>query len=178
MSKGFQKINTRTKMTLTSVANKIIKDHPTATQFKIGKWRTIDTISKTENKIKDKRINRAVQNNNPLSKLIDIFCGYGEEPLRVVLFSLLLILLCAICYFFLGVVSGGELLQFNPADNFWHQLKLFGTCLYYSVVTFTTLGYGDITPIGWSRLFAAFEAFTGSFTIALFVVVFVKKMTR
>jgi hypothetical protein len=76
------------------------------------------------------------------------------------------------------VVSGGELLQFNPADNFWHQLKLFGTCLYYSVVTFTTLGYGDITPIGWSRLFAAFEAFTGSFTIALFVVVFVKKMTR
>ncbi len=72
MSKGFQKINTRTKMTLTSVANKIIKDHPTATQFKIGKWRTIDTISKTENKIKDKRINRAVQNNNPLSKLIDI----------------------------------------------------------------------------------------------------------
>ncbi|RVU40116.1 pentapeptide repeat-containing protein [Rheinheimera riviphila] len=113
-----------------------------------------------------------------LSKLIDVFCGYGEEPVRVVLFSLLLIFLCAICYFFLGVVSGGELLQFNPADSFWQQLKLFGTCLYYSVVTFTTLGYGDITPIGWSRLFAAFEAFTGSFTIALFVVVFVKKMTR
>ncbi|MDN6869875.1 potassium channel family protein, partial [Aeromonas caviae] len=51
-------------------------------------------------------------------------------------------------------------------------------CLYYSVVTFTTLGYGDFTPVGLSRIFAAFEAFTGSFTLALFVVVFVKKMTR
>ncbi|WP_373689732.1 ion channel [Rheinheimera sp.] len=40
------------------------------------------------------------------------------------------------------------------------------------------MGYGDITPIGVSRLVAAVEAFTGSFTIALFVVVFVKKMTR
>lgn len=113
-----------------------------------------------------------------LSKLIDVFCGYGEEPIRVVLFSLLLIFCCAIAYFFLGVVSAGELLQFQTSASFVEQLQLFGTCLYYSVVTFTTLGYGDITPIGLSRLVAAVEAFTGSFTIALFVVVFVKKMTR
>jgi len=90
----------------------------------------------------------------------------------------LLIFCCAIAYFFLGVVSAGELLQFQTSASFVEQLQLFGTCLYYSVVTFTTLGYGDITPIGLSRLVAAVEAFTGSFTIALFVVVFVKKMTR
>ena len=58
------------------------------------------------------------------------------------------------------------------------NLNSFLTSLYFSVVTFTTLGYGDITPIGPSRLIAALEAFTGSFTIALFVVVFVKRMTR
>jgi len=46
------------------------------------------------------------------------------------------------------------------------------------VVTFTTLGYGDISPIGVTRFFATFEAFIGSFSLALFVVVFVKKMTR
>jgi hypothetical protein len=40
------------------------------------------------------------------------------------------------------------------------------------------LGYGDITPSGIARAIAAFEAFTGSFAMALFVVVFVKKMTR
>ncbi|MGK0441311.1 MAG: voltage-gated potassium channel Kch [Pseudohongiellaceae bacterium] len=51
--------------------------------------------------------------------------------------------------------------------------------MYFSVVTFTTLGYGDLTPSsGVSRALAAIEAFAGSFTIALFVVVFVKKMTR
>ena len=51
-------------------------------------------------------------------------------------------------------------------------------CLYFSVVTFTTLGYGDYVPIGVSRVASALEAFTGSFTIALFVVVFVRKLTR
>ena len=50
--------------------------------------------------------------------------------------------------------------------------------MYFSVVTFTTLGYGDLVPVGPSRIIAAIEAFAGSFTLALFVVVFVKKMTR
>lgn len=72
INKGFSKINTRTKMTLAKVANRIIEDNPNANQFKIGNWTTPQTISKTENKIKDKRINRAVQNNNPLSKLIEV----------------------------------------------------------------------------------------------------------
>ena len=113
-----------------------------------------------------------------LSKLVDVFCGYGEEPVRVVIFSLWLILCCAVAYFFLGVNTAGQLLQFDINQPLLQQLQLFGTCLYYSVVTFTTLGYGDITPVGLSRLVAAIEAFSGSFTIALFVVVFVKKMTK
>jgi len=50
--------------------------------------------------------------------------------------------------------------------------------LYFSVVTFTTLGYGDIIPLGISRLFAGIEALLGGFILAIFVVVFVKKMTR
>jgi len=37
---------------------------------------------------------------------------------------------------------------------------------------------GDFNPMGISRTIAVIEAFTGSFTIALFVVVFVKKITR
>jgi hypothetical protein len=112
------------------------------------------------------------------SKVVDLFCGYGEAPLRVVGFSILLILLCAILYFFTGINYSGEQLQFYSGMGIADGLRLFFSCLYYSVVTFTTLGYGDITPLGLSRLIAAVEAFTGSFTIALFVVVFVKKMTR
>jgi hypothetical protein len=113
-----------------------------------------------------------------ISYLVDLFCGYGEKPLRVVLFSLGFILLCAVFYFLLGVRYGEQHIGLSLAHGFVHNLMDLLTCIYYSVVTFTTLGYGDLVPIGFARALAAFEAFTGSFTMALFVVVFVKKMTR
>lgn len=113
-----------------------------------------------------------------ISKTVDLFCGYGEAPLRIVGLSILMIVCCAFIYTFTGIDYRGEILSFNTQLNFKENISLFLSCLYYSVVTFTTLGYGDITPVGISRAIAAVEAFTGSFTIALFVVVFVKKMTR
>lgn len=113
-----------------------------------------------------------------VSKVIDVFCGYGEAPLRVIGFSMGLIMVCAMLYFFTGLSYGTQLHQFQVSNDFHTNLYLFFNCIYYSVVTFTTLGYGDFTPVGFSKVIAAIEAFTGSFTIALFVVVFVKKMTR
>ncbi len=112
-----------------------------------------------------------------VSKLVDLFCGYGEEPYRVILFSMIMILMFSFAYFGLGISGGDELLRIG-GDTFEKDLQQFFSCLYFSVVTFTTLGYGDLTPVGFSRFFAAMEAFIGSFTLALFVVVFVKKMTR
>jgi len=37
----------------------------------------------------------------------------------------------------------------------------FSTCIYYSIVTFTTLGYGDLQPQGLGRVLAAMQALTG-----------------
>lgn len=113
-----------------------------------------------------------------VSRVVDLFCGYGERPLRVILFSLFLILGFAVIFFLNGVNDGGQLLQLDTGKSFADNFFSFINAVYFSVVTFTTLGYGDITPIGLSRFFAATEAFMGSFTLALFVVVFVKKMTR
>ena len=113
-----------------------------------------------------------------ISKTVDLFCGYGERPMNVILFSLFVILTCAILYFFVGI-QGPETLNLMSFENSVKDNVIsFLNALYFSVVTFTTLGYGDLTPIGFSRLIAASEAFIGSFTLALFVVVFVKKMTR
>jgi len=112
------------------------------------------------------------------SKLVELFCGYGEEPLRVVTFSMLTILTFALFYFFLGINQGGQIIQFVSASTLLENTTNFLNSLYFSVVTFTTLGYGDLSPYGWTRAFAALEAFLGSFSLALFVVVFVKKMTR
>jgi hypothetical protein len=43
------------------------------------------------------------------------------------------------------------------------------TCLYFSTVTWTTLGYGDIQPLGWSRLAAAVQALLGYVYLGVFV---------
>jgi len=113
-----------------------------------------------------------------VSKMVDMFCGYGEKPIRVIVFSLAMIILFATLYFFAGLSFSGDSLAFNPEASAWQNVKNYFSALYFSVVTFTTLGYGDLVPIGIARAFAALEAFLGSFTLALFVVVFVKKMTR
>ena len=63
----------------------------------------------------------------------------------------------------------------HPIDNY-----------YFSVVTFTTLGFGDLYPnstkgfleIPWFRVLAALEAFIGAFMMALFVVVASKRIMR
>jgi hypothetical protein len=114
-----------------------------------------------------------------LSKFVDLFCGYGERPSRVVAFTLAVIGVFSLLFFYSGIQSGSQTIVFDSSlsvsDNFKHYLS----SLYFSVVTYTTLGYGDISPtLGLSRFFAAVEALIGGFTLALFVVVFVKKMTR
>lgn len=114
-----------------------------------------------------------------VSRLVDLFSGYGEMPLRVVCFSMAFIFLCASIYFLSsGIMYQGIEIGLNFNNSFYENITQFMSCLYFSVVTFTTLGYGDVTPLGGIRSIAALEAFAGSFTMALFVVVFVKKMTR
>ncbi len=112
------------------------------------------------------------------SKAADLVCGYGEDPLRVVAFSLLVILGFGSLYFFSGLAKHGEPNMFELQASFQQNLQVLMDSMYFSALTSTTRGYGDVVPIGLSRALAIVQAFIGSFTVALFVVVFVKKMTR
>jgi voltage-gated potassium channel Kch len=112
------------------------------------------------------------------SRLVDILCGYGELPHRIIGSSAGYITFNAVVYCLLGMQYGGEIFRFSMDLGFMENLTIFGYSLYFSVVTFTTLGYGDFSPATWSRPFAALEAFNGAFMIALFILAFVKKMTR
>ncbi|MCH5318423.1 MAG: two pore domain potassium channel family protein [Paramuribaculum sp.] len=50
----------------------------------------------------------------------------------------------------------------NPMD--------YGSCLYYSIVTITTLGFGDYTPThAWSQAVTACEVMTGLIVLGLFL---------
>lgn len=57
-------------------------------------------------------------------------------------------------------------------------LQSAGNYLYFSIVTFTTLGYGDMQPTGWCKLFAAIESAFGVFSMAFFVVAWARKLKR
>ena len=69
------------------------------------------------------------------------------------------------------VVRGGTLLLEPDPDWQWFgwdgRISLFD---YFSLVTLTTMGYGDVTPVhGPARTFALIEAVFGQFYIAVLV---------
>ena len=48
-------------------------------------------------------------------------------------------------------------------------LRLIGNSLYYSIITSTTTGYGDIVPMGLSKILASVQSIVGFFLLAVFV---------
>ena len=79
--------------------------------------------------------------------------GYGEKPLRVLLVAGILIFGYALAYASLGALSEAG----------------FSSSLYFSIVTFSTLGYGDVLPRPPFRLLAASEAVAGVVFSGLFL---------
>ena len=111
---------------------------------------------------------------------------YGENPWRVIRFATVVILIFAVLLYISGIVSGDRtdlILKQIEGMQGSNVLKYSGpvigslfNCLYFSVVTFTTLGYGDFQPLeGWSRFLVSSEALLGAFTMALFVYTFARR---
>jgi len=102
------------------------------------------------------------------------FCalsGYCERPQRVIGWSVAVVYVWALAYWEFGFVQ---------QSGCTHPITAFGKNLYFSVVTFTTLGFGDFEPVktGPGMFLAASEAFIGMFMIALFVVSLAKRFSR
>ena len=102
--------------------------------------------------------------------------GYGEKPERPAIASLVIILLCAIIYCLAGNLGDSGIME--QVDDQFVTITSLKTSLYFSVVTFTTLGYGDMQPTGLMRLVAGFEALCGAGLMAAFVVVLSRKFVR
>ena len=79
--------------------------------------------------------------------------GYGERPLRVIRFALLIIGLSSLYFYFYGPTGG------RVVDS-----------IYFSVITFTTLGYGDISPTDdYAKIICSLEALLGGLSIGLLI---------
>lgn len=97
--------------------------------------------------------------------------GYGEKPERSLLAAVCLILICACLFHHYGAIKLGSTDTETYSPN-WSE------CMHFSVVTFTTLGYGDIIPKARFRVVADIEALSGAALMALFVVCLARKYTR
>lgn len=94
--------------------------------------------------------------------------GYGERPFRTLAVSLLMVFISSLIF------SASNSLEYKEAiinPNFIDSL-------YFSVVTFTTLGYGDYQPIGIYRLISMVEAFGALFLMPLFIIGLTRKFVR
>lgn len=112
--------------------------------------------------------------------------GYGERPWRVVGTSLGVIAGFGLVYPFVGGMEATDTdtVAFSLAESFSLPLRsgggrIFFENLYFSAVTFTTLGYGDIQPgSDTAKLLASFESFLGALLMALLVAVLTRRTMR
>jgi len=93
--------------------------------------------------------------------------GHGERPNRAFSSGIVLIFLSALFYMHGNLTNGAVI--FKP--NFFQAL-------YFSVITFTTVGYGDFTPVGITKLVAMTEVLSGIFIVPVFIVGLSRKFLR
>lgn len=100
--------------------------------------------------------------------------GYGERPTRVLVAGLLIIVVCALFY------ASPYANVCYRSDEQTRPLDLMDG-LYFSTITFTTLGFGDMYPQRTDRVtrsVAMAEAISGACLMALFVVCLAKRFSR
>jgi hypothetical protein len=78
-------------------------------------------------------------------------------------------------YFFTDLLGLGKTISAvgNP-----DHLSKFLQSFYHSAITFFTIGYGDVYPLGFSRVVSGLEGFMGVFMMSYFTVAFVRKVLR
>jgi len=108
--------------------------------------------------------------------LYEMTSGYGEKPIRVILTSISVVVLFTFLYPFWGIRQTGDgtarTLSYASASAPAEYIDVIAHSFYFSSVTFTTLGYGDMYPVGLSRILSTVQSATGALLIALLIFVF------
>ena len=102
---------------------------------------------------------------NRLGTFID---SQGVRPRQAVLFGVMLALAAHIIEIYIFAGGYYYVLQHPDIGTFTGDATMedFWDCVYFSFVTYSTLGFGDIVPDGWVRFMVGTEAVTGLVQIA------------
>jgi hypothetical protein len=138
-------------------------------------WKRFRGTSYTELSV-GKKIIRVISGVRLLPELVfgRWLFGYGERPIRVLFASAAVVLICALFY----CSDYSQLIMRSELNS---DVSEFLDGLYFSVTTFTTLGFGDMYPDQGhppTRCVAMAEALCGAFLMALFVVTLSKRYSR
>ena len=108
---------------------------------------------------------------NPLKRMIYQMFGGLMKPERIF-------------YLIIGTVVLFALLHLLPDRTFnvlavdgnsTHRALSCAEAFYFSGISFTTIGYGDISPVGFSRISAVLEGFIGVVLSSSLLISFVKR---
>lgn len=100
---------------------------------------------------------------------------YATSPGRVLLSVVVFWIVFGSLYFAIDLSGLGKTVSVvNNPDH----LSVFLQSFYHSAITFFTIGYGDVYPVGLSRLVSGLEGFMGVFMMSYFTVAFVRKVLR
>jgi hypothetical protein len=100
---------------------------------------------------------------------------YATSPGRVLFSVVIFWLFFGTLYFVTSLTGLGS--TGSSVGNPDH-LTAFLQSFYHSAVTFFTIGYGDVYPMGLSRVISGLEGFMGVFMMSYFTVAFVRKVLR
>jgi len=100
---------------------------------------------------------------------------YATDPIRVLLSMFVSYIAFSVIFVILNLVHLGA---FTSGIENAGIIKQIGESFYFSAITYLTVGYGDVCPIGIDRWFAAIEGFVGVFLMSYFTVAFVRKILR
>lgn len=119
--------------------------------------------------------------------------GYGTKPGNVLRFMIATVIVFALLYSYVPIfkfnVSETETLNLINSENNIRSLETLNpkignisnmlNAIYYSGITFLTIGYGDIHPANMvTKIASVVEGFLGIFLMSYFTVAFVRKLLR
>jgi hypothetical protein len=113
---------------------------------------------------------------------------HGESPWRLMVVGALIILAFGLAYPVGGVLTAeGWLMPVEPDGELaepltytwsWETLENLKESLYFSTLTFTTLGFGDFQPEGFGQVLTMLNTGLGALTVALLVWVLGRRAAR